>query len=102
MSISVSKQDDRSWVIQLGERFDFGCVEDFRGSYESIPLNSKVTVRIDFRSTRYMDSSALGMLINAKNHLRGDGENNVILFNCNSQIKKIFSISKFEKKFNIE
>lgn len=102
MTVSAVKTDDRTWVIQLGERFDFGCVEDFRMSYESIPLDSRLDVRIDFRSTRYMDSSALGMLINAKNHLSSQGDNKVSLFNCNSQIKKIFSISKFEKKFNIE
>jgi len=102
LKVKAVKKDDLTWVIQLSERFDFGCVEDFRSSYESIPLDKKVDVRIDFRATRYMDSSALGMLINAKNHLTKQSDIKVSLVNCNSQIKKIFSISKFEKKFKIE
>lgn len=102
MGINAAKKDERSWVINLGERFDFGSVEDFRRSYESIPISSNMMISIDFRSTKYMDSSALGMLINAKSHLKGEGNNKVVLTNCNDQIKKIFSISKFEKKFDIE
>lgn len=102
MGISAVQKEDRLWVINLGERFDFGAVEEFRRSYESIPVANRMIVNIDFRATRYMDSSALGMLLNAKNHLKGDGENKVVLANCNDQIKKIFSISKFEKKFDIK
>lgn len=101
MGIDVVKSDDRSWVIRLGERFDFGCVEEFRRSYESIPTEKHMAVNIDFKATKYIDSSALGMLINAKSHLQGDSDNRMTLSNCNSQIRKIFSISKFELKFNI-
>lgn len=100
MTISVANQADKNWVISLGERFDFGCVSDFRKCYESIPVRSQQKIIIDFRRTRYMDSSALGMLINAKAYL--NAENSVVsLENCNDQIKKIFSISRFDKKFDI-
>ncbi len=102
MSINAVKKDESNWVLNLGERFDFSSVEDFRRSYESIPTSKRITIMIDFKSTRYMDSSALGMLINAKNFLQGGNDNKVVLSNCNDQIRKIFSISKFEKKFNIE
>ncbi|MFT7560070.1 MAG: anti-anti-sigma factor [Flavobacteriales bacterium] len=86
--------------ISLSERFDFACVEEFRQSYESVSVVGKKAVVIDFRGTRYMDSSALGMLIDAKSHF-SQSDSKVTLLNCNDQIKKIFSISRFDKKFDI-
>ncbi len=100
MSISVNIKSDTEFVISLGERFDFGCVEDFRKAYESVQPKGKAQVVMDFRGTRYMDSSALGMLINARSHFNSD-EVKVSLANCNDQIKKIFSISRFDRKFEI-
>lgn len=100
MGITAVKQEERNWVISLSERFDFGCVEEFRRAYESIPIADRLILVVDFKNTRYMDSSALGMLINAKSHLSGEGTK-ISLTHCNDQIKKIFSISRFEKKFDI-
>jgi anti-anti-sigma factor len=86
--------------IVLCERFDFKSVSMFRESYESFTDVKNKNIVIDFRDTRYIDSSALGMLINAKTHLTDLGAK-VRLVNANEQIKKIFSISRFEKKFEI-
>jgi len=101
MSISIAKLDEREWVISLGERFDFGSVSEFRRCYESVPVGICKLVTIDFSGTRYMDSSALGMLINSKKHINSDSCK-IRLTNCNDQIRKIFSISRFDKKFDIE
>lgn len=99
MGIRVDEEGGNYSII-LTERFDFGCVEQFRSAYESVTPKGRSIVTIDFKATKYIDSSALGMLINAKGHL-GDDEVKVVLANCNSQIKKIFSISRFDKKFDI-
>jgi len=100
VSIKVTKGADNQNVIGLGERFDFGIVDDFRRCYEQINANERSSVVIDFRNTRYMDSSALGMLINLKKHFEAS-KAKVMIVNCNDQIRKIFSISRFDKKFNI-
>ena len=99
MSIMIEKQDEHDAIV-LGERFDFESVGPFRNSYESLTAVKNNTVAVDFRNTRYIDSSALGMLINAKTYFSDKGIK-VKLINANEQIKKIFSISRFDKKFDI-
>lgn len=105
MAINVSKQTSsdngaQQVVITLGERFDFGSVDKFRESYEGLGNVNRKTIVIDFINTRYMDSSALGMLINAKSFFK-DVDVKIKIVNANEQIKKIFSISRFDTKFDI-
>ena len=100
MSISVQNRQDGDPVIALGERFDFGAVDQFRNSYESLKGIKRKNLIIDFKSTRYMDSSALGMLINARTYFV-DSDVKIKIINANDQIKKIFSISRFDTKFDI-
>lgn len=101
MSIVVSDKNAEEIKITLGERFDFGSVDDFRKSYEQLEGIKDKNLSIDFRNTRYMDSSALGMLINIKNFFSSSGITLKII-NANDQIKKILSISRFDKKFDIQ
>jgi len=100
MSIDVSGTAEGDSIILLGERFDFGAVDQFRRSYEGLGDIKNQSLVIDFRNTRYMDSSALGMLINAKSFFKG-AEVKIKIVNVNDQIRKIFSISRFDKKFDI-
>ena len=87
-------------TIELDEKFDFSAVGEFRKIYESIDKLPQKKLVIDFKKTRYIDSSALGMLINARSHFSANGVK-ISLENTNEQIQKIFSISRFETKFDI-
>ena len=100
MAIRVEKVGDNDHAIVLTERFDFESVGPFRQTYESITNAKNKSVLIDFRDTMYIDSSALGMLINARSYFDSQGAK-VRLINANAEIKKIFSISRFDKKFEI-
>ncbi|SMF36077.1 anti-sigma-factor antagonist [Alteromonadaceae bacterium Bs31] len=100
MSINVLNKQDGDPVISLGERFDFGSVDQFRSSYESLNGIKRKSLIVDFKNTRYMDSSALGMLINARSYFK-DCDVKIKIINANDQIKKIFSISRFDTKFEI-
>ena len=99
MNIRVETKPDHSRIV-LGERFDFAAVDEFRKAYEGIGSGKFSFIDIDFKATRYMDSSALGMLINARGYFL-NSDTKLKLSNCNEQIKKIFSISRFDKKFDI-
>lgn len=100
MAIHVEKLDDNEKAIVLNERFDFESVGPFRQMYESIEDVKNQTILIDFRDTMYIDSSALGMLINARSYFDSQGAK-IKLVNANQEIKKIFNISRFDKKFDI-
>lgn len=101
MSITASKLSNFEYCIALNERFDFNCVDEFRKAYEAVQEAQLQGFIIDFRKTHFMDSSALGMLINMQKYW--EGKNVVIrIVNTNPQVKKLFSISRLDKKFSIE
>jgi len=100
MAITVGKTDGGDTRLSLGERFDFGMVDQFRKCYEDLDEMKSKSLVIDFANTRYMDSSALGMLINARSFF-SDSKVKIKIINTNDQIKKIFSISRFDTKFDI-
>jgi HptB-dependent secretion and biofilm anti anti-sigma factor len=101
MTITSKSLSDGQCEISLDETFDFNCVEDFRKAYESVDQSGVKKFIIDFRRTHYMDSSALGMLINMQKFWQ-DRCSDIRIINTNPQVKKIFAISRFDKKFTIE
>jgi len=98
MSVSSTLSSDNSTVtISIAGRFDFELVQEFRSTYADKQDMSYV---IDMRDTEHMDSSALGMLLNMRKTLGADTKISII--NCRPQIKKILTISRFDKKFDLE
>lgn len=94
---STLSSDGKTLTINISGKFDFEVVQEFRGAYAD---HNNVDYVIDMRSTEHMDSSALGMLLNMRKTL-GDNAK-VSIINCRPQIKKILTISRFDKKFDIE
>mgnify|MGYP001033220392 CR=1 FL=1 len=101
MSLStVYSENGRVCTIQIRGKFDFNLVQEFRQAYAGMkPEASKLV--IDLRETEYMDSSALGMLLNMQKSLVGRLDS-MRIANCRPQIRKILQISRFDKKFEID
>ncbi|MFD2230560.1 STAS domain-containing protein [Alkalimarinus sediminis] len=94
--LSKASADGGELVISVLGTFDFSCVQDFRTSYNTDKQYKKYT--IDMAKVDHIDSSALGMLLNMKKTV---GEATPItISNCKPNIKKIFVISRFDKKFD--
>ncbi len=101
MSLSTSTSaDGQIFTIEIKGKFDFNFVQDFRNAYSNIEGNLEAVI-VDLRETDYMDSSALGMLLNMQKSLSGK-VNKIKISNCRPQIKKILQISRFDKKFDID
>ncbi len=101
MSISAETSNDgKSVTIAISGQFDFNVVQEFRNTYMNIDAGQSDVV-LDMREAEYMDSSALGMLLNMKKHL-GVADNSIRIVNCRPQVKKILDISRFDKKFQID
>ncbi len=97
---SELSEDKKTLIIELDKTFDFSKVQDFKQAYEK--TNSTLnTVIIDLRETEYMDSSALGMLLNMQKMLASHVSSFQIV-NSRPQIQKVLKISRFDKKFEIE
>ncbi|MBB5321273.1 STAS domain-containing protein [Marinobacter oulmenensis] len=100
MSIEAHRRDDgQTLVIRVDGRFDFSTHQAFRDAYEH---GDEAIVRyvVDLSDTTYLDSSALGMLLLLRDHAGGD-QASISIENCNSDVRRILSISNFEQLFSI-
>lgn len=97
---TLFSKDNTVLVISIKGKFDFTLLNEFRQAYSNDAAKS-TQVTIDMRNTPTIDSSALGMLLNMQRAMKKkDGEISII--NCNKDVKKIFQITHFSKKFTIE
>ena len=93
-------KDNDIYTISIDGSFDFSRLNEFREAYSNENIKSAKVI-VDLSKTETIDSSALGMLLNMQRHLKkANGEIKIV--NCNSVVAKIFNITHFEKKFNIE
>ncbi|MEP1449156.1 MAG: STAS domain-containing protein [Paraglaciecola sp.] len=92
-------EDGSELTIFLEEKFDFGKVQDFRLAY-SEGNEAVTTIVINLQKTEYMDSSALGMLLNMQKSLC-DTVKSFKITHCRPQVLKILQIARFDKKFLI-
>ncbi|MEL0640379.1 STAS domain-containing protein [Pseudoalteromonas aliena] len=100
MSLTKTESaDGTTLTIQIKGKFDFNLVQNFRHAYAQMDEKT-VKVIIDLRETDYMDSSALGMLLNMKKTIEGQVQA-IEISNCQPQLRKILQISRFDKKFDI-
>ncbi|MBB1447675.1 STAS domain-containing protein [Pseudoalteromonas sp. SG41-6] len=100
MSLTKNESiDGTTLTIQIKGKFDFNLVQSFRQAYAQIN-ESIIKVVIDLRETEYMDSSALGMLLNMRKTIESQ-VSTIQISNCQPQLRKILQISRFDKKYDI-
>lgn len=100
MSLETHMSNDETVLtIAMGEKFDFGKVQDFRDAYLN-SADSINTIVVDLSNTEYMDSSALGMLLNMQKTMI-DKVSSFKIVNSRPQVAKILKISRFDKKFDM-
>ena len=101
MEIRSSYQNQgQTLIIDVGTKFDFSKVEDFRNAYDKID-DDVSHIAVDLSQTEYMDSSALGILLNMQKSL-ANKELSYSIENARPQVAKILKISRFDKKFDIK
>lgn len=99
MSVSSSVSNDGKVVtISVGGRFDFALHQQFMMAYKEFPRGEKSFV-VDLENAEYMDSSALGMLLQLRDY--GQQAGTVELVNGNSGIQEILRIANFDKLFKV-
>jgi anti-anti-sigma factor len=101
--MSVSSIVDESGAkvtIQVSDRFDFSTHRDFMKAYRKHPKGEMKFV-VDLKQTEYLDSSAMGMLLQLREHAVKKPRN-VVLLNANDAVRDILRIANFHKLFVIE
>lgn len=85
-------------TIMIEGAFGFNLVQEFRRCYND---RQEFRFTIDLRKVDYIDSAGLGMLLNMHNYL-GQDDGTIQITNTLPQVRKILTISRFDKKFSIE
>jgi len=99
MSVTTSVSDDGKTVtINVDGRFDFAVHQQFLLAYKEHPRGEKCFV-VNLQGAEYMDSSALGMLLQLRDH--GTSACDVELRNGNEGVLEILRIANFDKLFKV-
>ena len=90
--IQVQSTDSGNTLsIQVAGRFDFSTNAAFRSAYQGQERKG-IKYRVDFCKTDYMDSSALGMLLNLKQY--ADDKIIVIVFSMRRMSPQLLTFLK--------
>lgn len=101
MSIKAElSADNKELTIRVDGRFDFSCHQDFRNAYQDGRIRPERYV-VDMKGAVYLDSSALGMLLLLRDYAGGD-DARIRITHCNDDVRKILSISNFQRLFTIQ
>ena len=100
MSInSAMSADGKKVTITVSGRFDFSNHQDFIKAYKDHPKGEKSYV-VELSAAEYMDSSAMGMLLQLREH-SAKTKDGVVLANGNEAIQEILRIANFNKLFTV-
>ncbi len=101
MSVNHEVSEDGKVVtIYVEERFDFSLHQSFRDAYCDSEINNGTFI-LDLKSTTYMDSSALGMILLLKDFTVNNGSN-ILIKNANESVYKVLYIAQFNRLMEIE
>ena len=101
MGVSVEASPDHKVVtITIDGRFDFTLYRAFREAYGPFK-ESETSYVLDLAGADYMDSSALGMLLQLREHAGGEAAR-IRLINCRPSLARILKIANFQRLFAIE
>ncbi len=101
MDIDTRMEDGRARLV-LNGRFDFNSHAVFNQTTDSLLKEAGINeVEVDFDQVKYIDSSAMGMLLLLKERAKGASKS-ITLLNCNGAVAQVFELSNFRRLFTIK
>jgi anti-anti-sigma factor len=101
MAITSKVTENNSAVLQISGRFDINDFENFSETSKTLINKGVKKYTIDLSETEYLDSSALGMLLLLRERVGGD-DADITIVNASSEVKKILTISNFQRLFKLD
>lgn len=97
MAVTIDENGD-TITIQVAGRFDFSIHREFLDAYTGVPKGERCFV-VDLAHTEYIDSSAMGMLLQLRGHASANSV--VELKNSSEGVREILHIANFDKLFAV-
>jgi anti-anti-sigma factor len=100
MEINVT-QADNSTTIALKGRFDFQAHQEFRRAVDGLLRAGKSMLTVDLSQVNFIDSSALGLLLLARENCEKAG-GVVILNQPRDYVDKVLKLCHFDQLFLVQ
>lgn len=101
MNIDTQVEGSRARLV-LNGRFDFNSHVAFNQSTDSLLNDAGVNeLELDFEQVKYIDSSAMGMLL-LLNERAKYAAKSITLLNCKGAVAQVLDLSNFHRLFNIK
>jgi len=100
MDTNVTTRDGQG-VLKLAGRFDFNSHREYREALERlIALPGTSAFLVDLADVSYLDSSALGMLLQLREKAKPTNKP-VVLTGVKGSVRQVLDIANFAKMFTI-
>lgn len=101
MNIDTQVDGSRGRLV-LNGRFDFNSHVVFNQSADALLKVAGIDeLELDFEQVKYIDSSAMGMLLLLKERVKGASKS-ITLVNCKGPVAQVFDLSNFRRLFIIK
>lgn len=88
--------------LLLNGRFDFNSHATFNQTTDGLLKDAAISeLEVDFEHVKYIDSSAMGMLLLLKERAKGTSKS-IALVNCKGSVAQVFDLSNFRRLFTIK
>ncbi len=94
-------EGDRGVTLSLKGRFDFHSHQQFRGLVEKLIAAGKPFLTIDLAGVDFIDSSALGMLLLARESCKNAG-GGIDLVHPQEYVHRVLKLCRFDEVFQVE
>jgi anti-anti-sigma factor len=99
MSNAQARDSGSVEVLKLSGRFDFQFFQEFRRLCQPVLENNDIyTIEIDMDEVDYIDSSALGMLLQLREKAV---DKKIVLSHCPDTIRQVLEIANFNTLFEL-
>ena len=95
MTLQMNTARNGAPQIEISGRFDFTANREFRELCKSMDKATECV--LDMKSTTYVDSSALGMMLLLKEQV-----SNVRIVGASAEVRKVLEIANFDRLFSID
>lgn len=99
MEINVT-QAENGTRITLNGRFDFQAHQPFRRAMDGLLHSGKTKITVDLSAVNFIDSSALGMLLLARETFEKAG-GGIVLDRPQEYVDKVLKLCHFDQLFEV-
>ncbi|MCP4141800.1 MAG: STAS domain-containing protein [Chloroflexi bacterium] len=102
MNINSEKTTSDIMIIKLDDRVDTFSAPNLRAHFSKLLAQGRANFIVDLSDATFLDSAGLAALVKLLKDSREKGGNVKIILPENKSVRRIFSLTKFDRVFDIQ